>query len=168
MSLRAPAFLYQRGTIRTAQNSLLEEKVALCDQPGAGGLYLPLLQLLFFQLVACRVVKFCLVQESNGTGCRCPCVCWWELPLSIEASQVAKQPTHTGSWGMKAQKSCFPKLRELPWSPAHRGQTWSSNGFYCSTRPTALLESDQNERKVRFYVSKQVIFRIEYQMKLKA
>ena len=83
MSLRAPAFLYQRGTIRTAQNSLLEEKVALCDQPGAPGPYLPLIQLLFFQLVGCRVVRDCLVQESNGTRCPCPCVCWWELPLSI-------------------------------------------------------------------------------------
>lgn len=83
MAPSSPASLKQRGTIHTAQNSLPDEKVVLCNQPGTGGLYVPLLQLLFFQLVGCLVVRACLVQESNGTGCPCPCVYWWGLPLSI-------------------------------------------------------------------------------------
>lgn len=105
----APASLYQRGTIHTAQNSLPDEKVALCNQSGTGGLCLPLLQLLFFQRVGCLVVGAYFVQESNGTGCPCPRVCWWGLPLSIRGV-TGGQAAHP-YWFLRSESSevLFPE-----------------------------------------------------------
>lgn len=70
-------------------------------------------------------------------GCPCPQV----------MSLVAKKPTHTDPWGVEAWKPCSLKMKDPPWSAGQGCQTWASDRFYCSDRPTALLERGQNEKE---------------------